>query len=79
MKSTTQTAVEPTLGERILRLPEVKQKTGLGHSAIFDRMERGEFPRSFSIIGTKAKGWLLSEIDEWIRQRAATRKAKEAA
>jgi prophage regulatory protein len=61
------------LGERILRLPEVQQKTGLKHSSIFDRMERGEFPRSFSIVGSKAKGWLLSEIDEWIRQRAATR------
>jgi prophage regulatory protein len=77
MKSTTQT-IEPTSGERILRLPEVEQKTGLKHSAIFDRMEKGEFPHSFSIIGTKAKGWLLSEIDEWIRQRAATRKAKGA-
>jgi prophage regulatory protein len=62
-------------GERILRLDEVKAKVGLGHSAIFDRMNRGEFPRSFSIVGTKAKGWLLSEIDQWIRERAGSRRA----
>jgi prophage regulatory protein len=59
-------------GERILRLAEVKHKTGLGHSAIYVRMEQGEFPRSFLIVGTKAKGWLLSEIDQWIRDRAIT-------
>jgi prophage regulatory protein len=63
------------LGERILRLPEVERKTGLKHSAIYDRMERGEFPHSFLIVGTKAKGWLLSEIDAWIRSRASSREA----
>jgi prophage regulatory protein len=66
-------------GERILRLPEVKRKTGLGHSAIYVRMELGEFPRSFLIVGTKAKGWLLSEIDQWIRDRAAAGRRGRAA
>jgi prophage regulatory protein len=69
------TAAMTDLGERILRLSEVKAKVGLGHSVIYERMERGEFPRSFSIVGTKAKGWLLSEIDEWIRERAGRREA----
>jgi prophage regulatory protein len=63
------------LGERILRLSEVKAKTGLGHSSIYDRMDGGEFPRSFLIVGTKARGWLLSEVDAWIRDRAGKREA----
>jgi prophage regulatory protein len=63
------------LGERILRLSEVKAKVGLGHSVIYERMERGEFPRSFLIVGSKARGWLLSEVDAWIRSRASSREA----
>jgi prophage regulatory protein len=61
--------------ERILRLGEVMAKTGLKHSAIYEAMERGAFPRSFLIIGTRAKGWLSSEVDAWIRERAAQREA----
>jgi prophage regulatory protein len=66
------------LGERVLRRAEVESKVGLKHSAIYVAMERGEFPKSFP-LGSKARGWLQSEIDAWIRERAAQRKSSKKA
>ena len=53
----------------ILRLPAVKARVGLSRSAIYLAMSRAEFPRSVQ-LGTRAVGWLESEIEDWIRQRA---------
>ena len=61
--------VEP---DQILRLPEVKSKTGLGHSAIYERMNKGLFPRSID-LGGKAVGWSSNELDVWIESRKALR------
>ena len=61
-------------GERVLRRHGVEQKVGLGHSSIYELMARGLFPKSFP-LGPKAVGWLESEIDAWIRERAAQRKS----
>jgi prophage regulatory protein len=57
---------------RILRLPDVQAKTGLKHSAIYERIGNGSFPRPIPLHGN-AKGFLESEIDDWIRQRIAER------
>ena len=57
-----------TRQQRILRLPEVKSKTGLGRSTIYVLMANGEFPRSIR-IGARAVGWLESDIDQWIETR----------
>jgi prophage regulatory protein len=56
--------------QRILRLPEVKAKTGFGRSTIYSLMASGEFPRSIR-IGARAVGWLESDIDQWIETRRA--------
>jgi prophage regulatory protein len=57
---------------KLIRLPTVELKTGLRHSAIYERMAAGTFPRSVP-IGTKAVAWVESEIDEWIQDRIAER------
>ncbi len=57
---------------RILRLPEVQTKTGLKHSAIYERINLGTFPRPIP-LGAKARGFLESEINAWIEQRLAER------
>ena len=49
----------------ILRLPSVKQRTGLSRSSIYLRMTNNEFPASIS-LGGRAVGWLEQDIDEWI-------------
>jgi prophage regulatory protein len=64
--------------KRIIRLPVVKAKTGLGHTEIYDRIKKRAFPRQVP-LGTKAVGWLEEEIDAWIDQRAAERDARDAA
>ena len=53
---------------RILRLPEVTEKTGLSRSAIYLRANQGQFPKSIS-LGGRAIGWIEAEIDEWINQQ----------
>tara|TARA_Y100001951_G_scaffold98440_1_gene99253 strand:- start:174 stop:431 length:258 start_codon:yes stop_codon:yes gene_type:complete len=65
--------LHPARQQRILRLPEVKAKTGFGRSTIYasiyiPRGASGEFPRSIR-IGARAVGWLESDIDQWIETR----------
>ncbi|OQK60187.1 hypothetical protein XM77_c10224 [Vibrio vulnificus] len=59
------TSTHPARQQRILRLPEVKAKTGFGRSTIYALMANGEFPRSIR-IGARAVGWLESDIDRWV-------------
>jgi len=54
--------------ERLVRLPEVKQKSGKSRSAIYKGMQDGTFPKSIS-LGSKSVAWLESEIDAWISDR----------
>ena len=57
---------------RILRLPTVEEKSGLKKAEIYNRMREGEFPRSIP-LGPKHRGWLESEVDEWICPLVAKR------
>ncbi|NRB42411.1 MAG: AlpA family phage regulatory protein [Pseudomonadales bacterium] len=52
----------------ILRLPAVKERTGLSRSSIYLRMANNEFPKSVS-LGGRAVGWVEFDIDEWIVAR----------
>ncbi|MCC7037809.1 MAG: AlpA family transcriptional regulator [Alphaproteobacteria bacterium] len=54
--------------ERILRLTEVKVRTGLSRSTIYLNIASGTFPRHIS-LGARCVGWLESEIDGWIQAR----------
>jgi prophage regulatory protein len=56
----------------VLRLPEVMRRTGLRRSSIYNRIAANDFPRGFS-LGGSARGWLESEVDDWIAARAAAR------
>lgn len=58
--------------DKILRLPDVKAKTGFGRSTIYALMASGDFPRSIR-IGARAVGWLESEVNDWISQRSQAR------
>jgi prophage regulatory protein len=60
---------------KVLRLPEVKAKTGLKHTAIYEQIADAAFPRPVPLSekAKGAKGWIESEIDDWIRQRIARR------
>ena len=57
-----------TLTPRILRLPSVRERTGLSRSSIYLRISEDRFPRPIS-LGERAVGWLESEITEWLNRR----------
>ncbi|MBV8647863.1 AlpA family transcriptional regulator [Paludibacterium sp.] len=50
---------------RFLRLPEVKERTGLSRSTIYDMISKGLFPRQIK-LGIKAVGWVEEAIENWI-------------
>ena len=52
----------------ILRLPQVKKRTGLSRSSIYLRMANNDFPQTIS-LGGRSVGWLEQDIDEWIVER----------
>lgn len=57
---------------RLLRLPQVLDKTGLKRAQIYTYMKSGSFPKSIK-IGPSSVAWLESEIDEWINQKLNSR------
>lgn len=59
----------------ILRLPNVKARTGLSRSTIYLRISEGRFPKPVS-LGGRAVGWVEEEITDWLNQQIkASRKA----
>jgi prophage regulatory protein len=59
-------------GRRMLRLPVVIERTGLQRSAIYEAIERGDFPKPVR-IGLRAVAWLESEVEGWIDRKLAQR------
>lgn len=57
--------------ERVIRLPEVMQTTGLSRSQIYKLEGEGRFPGRIKINGIS--GWIDSEIQAFIRKAIARR------
>ena len=53
---------------RFLRLPEVKNRVGVGRSTLYRWMEEGRFPRSVQ-LSQKCVVWREADIDDWIASR----------
>jgi prophage regulatory protein len=53
---------------RLLRLPRVKDRVGLGRSSIYALVASGHFPRPIS-LGGRAMAWLESDINAWIQTK----------
>ncbi len=53
---------------RLIRLPEVKSRTGLSRSTIYLRIKEGKFPAPIS-LGMRAVGWLEFDIQQWLDDR----------
>ena len=52
----------------ILRLPKVKERTGLSRSSIYLYISEGRFPEPIS-LGARAVGWIEEEIDQWLTEQ----------
>lgn len=53
---------------RILRLPDVKARTGLSRSSIYAYIKDGRFPQHIA-LGERSVGWYESEVDAWMASR----------
>jgi prophage regulatory protein len=53
---------------RFLRLPEVKNRVGVGRSTLYRWMEEGRFPRSVQ-LSQKCVVWRETDIDSWIASK----------
>jgi len=65
------------MSAQILRLPAVKQRTGLSRSTLYEMMKRGQFPKPIP-LGARAVGFIESEVAAWIDQRIAAARAPSA-
>jgi prophage regulatory protein len=64
------TKTTPERSPSFLRLPQVRQRTGLSRSSLYAKILHGEFPPPIN-LGARAVGWLESEVDEWINDRVS--------
>lgn len=53
------------MAESILRCPDVIERTGLSRSTIYEKMQRGDFPKPRQ-LGPRAVGWRESDINDWL-------------
>jgi prophage regulatory protein len=56
---------------RLIRLPEVMERTGLARPTIYRAASRGQFPKPVKF--GSATSWVAQEVDSWIRARMAER------
>lgn len=57
---------------RLIRLDEVKRRTGFKKSSIYNRVAEGTFPRPVN-LGARAVAWVEDEVQEWIDSRISER------
>jgi prophage regulatory protein len=60
------------MGERIIRKPELFNKVGLSDASVWRAEKEGKFPKRL-ILGGNSCGWLESEIDAWLADKAENR------
>jgi prophage regulatory protein len=59
---------DSSMSYKILRLPIVKELTGLSRSTIYLRISKNEFPAPIS-LGGRAVGWVEADINVWLAEK----------
>lgn len=59
------------MSQEILRLPDVKRRTGLSRASIYAYIKSKNFPAPI-LIGLRSVGWPADQVDEWVKNRPAT-------
>lgn len=57
------------MNDRILRLRDVINLTGLSRSTIYAEIAKTSFPRQVQLTGSRSVGWHASDISRWIETR----------
>ena len=57
--------------DRMMRLPEVLEVTGLSHATIWRWVKSGDFPAPVKLGGirTRSIGWRFREVQRWFDSR----------
>ncbi len=61
-------ATEPRRVTRLIRLPEVQHRVGLGRSTIYRWMAEGKFPKPVQ-LGGYSVAWAEDDVQAWIADR----------
>lgn len=64
--------------DSLLRIGQVRQRTGLSPATVYRREEAGTFPPRVR-MGPKMVGWYRSDIDEWVADPMGYRAPPQAA
>lgn len=59
---------------RLLRLPEVRHRTGLATSSLYALMAEGEFPRPVKLT-ERSVAWPEHLVSDWVAARIAANSA----
>jgi prophage regulatory protein len=61
---------------KLLRYCDLNETRGIGYTRrhLYTLEDQGKFPKRVS-LGENRVGWIESEVDDWIRERAACRAA----
>ncbi len=57
--------------DKIVRLPAVKEVSGLCRSSIYEGVAAGSFPAPVK-IGLRAVGWRTSDLTDWLETRVSS-------
>ena len=58
---------------RVIRMNELVEKVGYAPSTIYALIKDDKFPKPFKLTpGGRANGWLETEIDKYLSDRAAS-------
>ena len=61
---------------KMLRLENVKSKTGLSRSTIYRLMDEGRFPHQIN-LEYRAVAWLESEVDNWLDEKISSSRSRD--
>ena len=56
---------------KLIRLPEVKNRTGLSRASIYLFISKGTFPKQYR-LGERSVAWIEKEIQDWINSKIET-------
>jgi prophage regulatory protein len=53
---------------KIVRFPQISELTSLSRTTIWRLESEGNFPKRLK-VGNRGVGWLLNEVENWMRSR----------
>lgn len=61
------------MSDSLMRLDQVRARTGLSRSGVYSKIANGEFPRPVA-LGKRSVAWVESEVSAWVEARIAGRR-----